>query len=221
MTISIALMGGATLALGLLPTYAQIGVAAPLLLVTLRLIQGFSLGGEFTGSMVYTTELASPRERGFISSSTAAGVTIGFILGSLAAVARHAVHGAGARRVVGLAHSVHRERRSSSRSAGSCAAASHETQEGEKAASIRPPLFPSLVADWRPMVQTFGIIATTNAAHYITFHVCGGAAQESVGGGGVGRRLDLPAREHADAVHRAVREAVRRLALRSHGPPHG
>src|SRR5688500_16613498 len=57
MTISIAMMGGATLLLGLLPTYAQIGLAAPLLLVTMRLIQGFSLGGEFTGSMVYTTEL--------------------------------------------------------------------------------------------------------------------------------------------------------------------
>src|SRR5215475_4507727 len=85
LTVSIALMGGATLLLGLLPTYNQIGVAAPLLLVLMRLIQGFSLGGEFTGSMVYTTELASPLMRGLISSSTAAGTTIGFILGSLSA----------------------------------------------------------------------------------------------------------------------------------------
>lgn len=85
LTVSIALMGGATLAIGLLPTYEQIGVAAPILLVVLRLVQGFSLGGEFTGSMVYTTELASPMLRGLISSSTAAGTTIGFILGSIAA----------------------------------------------------------------------------------------------------------------------------------------
>jgi MFS transporter, MHS family, proline/betaine transporter len=85
LTVSIALMGGATLLLGLLPTYNQVGVAAPLLLVLMRLIQGFSLGGEFTGSMVYTTELASPMMRGLISSSTAAGTTIGFILGSAAA----------------------------------------------------------------------------------------------------------------------------------------
>src|SRR5882724_679697 len=82
LTLSIALMGGSTLILGLLPTYQEIGLAAPLLLVTMRLIQGFSVGGEFTGSMVYTTESSSPLTRGLISSSTAAGVTIGFILGS-------------------------------------------------------------------------------------------------------------------------------------------
>src|SRR5215475_5357085 len=64
LTLSIALMGGSTLVLGLLPTYQQIGIAAPILLVTMRLIQGFSVGGEFTGSMVYTTESASPLTRG-------------------------------------------------------------------------------------------------------------------------------------------------------------
>ena len=88
LTLSIALMGGATLLIGLLPTYEPIGVAAPMLLVLLRLVQGFSLGGEFTGSMVYTTELASPTWRGLVSSSTAAGVTLGFILGSALGVAR-------------------------------------------------------------------------------------------------------------------------------------
>src|SRR5262249_56771045 len=59
LTLSIATMGGATLLLGLLPTNAQIGVAAPVLLVTLRLIQGFSVGGEVTGSMVPSTDLPS------------------------------------------------------------------------------------------------------------------------------------------------------------------
>lgn len=82
LTLSIALMGGATLVMGLLPTYNQIGIAAPVLLMLMRIIQGFSLGGEFTGSMVYTTEQSSPLMRGLISSSTAAGTTMGFILGS-------------------------------------------------------------------------------------------------------------------------------------------
>jgi MHS family citrate/tricarballylate:H+ symporter-like MFS transporter len=45
----------------------------------------------------------------------------------------------------------------------------HETAEGEKAAAMRPALLPSLVADWLPIVRTFGIVAMTNAAYYLTF----------------------------------------------------
>ena len=73
LTLSVALMGAATLAIGLLPTYEQIGMAAPVLLVMLRLAQGFSVGAEFTGSMVYTTELSAPAARGLIGSSSATG----------------------------------------------------------------------------------------------------------------------------------------------------
>src|SRR6187455_3094456 len=82
LTLSIALMGGATLLLGCLPTYNQVGILAPILLMLMRVLQGISLGGEFTGSMVYTTEASSPLLRGLVSSSTAAGTTIAFILGS-------------------------------------------------------------------------------------------------------------------------------------------
>src|SRR4026208_1744968 len=89
--LSLLLMGGSTLAIGLLPTYESIGVAAPILLVTMRLIQGFSVGGEFTGSMVYTTESSAAATRGFVSSSTAAGTTLGFILGSGSAWLVHAL----------------------------------------------------------------------------------------------------------------------------------
>src|SRR5262245_4985614 len=89
LTLSISLMGGATLILGLLPTYQQIGLAAPLPLMLMRIIQGISLGGEFTGSMVYTTEASSPLIRGLVSSSTAAGTTIGFIIGSATAWVVH------------------------------------------------------------------------------------------------------------------------------------
>ena len=168
LTLSIAIMGGATLLLGLLPTYAQIGVAAPVLLVTMRLAQGFSLGGEFTGSMVYTTEQASPMMRGLISSSTAAGTTIGFILGSGAAwlinasMSKDAVSAWGWRIpfvasvlfcIVGwfLRRGI------------------EETPQGLKAAGMRPPLLLSLVADWLPIVRTFGIVAMTNAAYYLAF----------------------------------------------------
>ena len=78
-----------------------------MLLILMRLIQGFSLGGEFTGSMVYTTELASPLMRGIIASSTAAGTTLGFILGSLTAwiVNRTLGHDAVGRRGAGASRS--------------------------------------------------------------------------------------------------------------------
>jgi MFS transporter, MHS family, proline/betaine transporter len=168
LTVSIALMGGATLALGLLPSYAQIGVAAPILLIVCRLVQGFSLGGEFTGSMVYTTELASPTMRGLVSSSTAAGTTLGFILGSGAATlisklmdkADIASYGW---RIPFVA------------SVLLCVAGwflrngIDETAEGKLAAAARPPLWPSIRADRLPMIRTFGIVALTNAAYYFTF----------------------------------------------------
>ena len=168
LTLSIALMGGATLALGLLPTYEQIGMAAPALLMLMRIIQGFSLGGEFTGSMVYTTEGASPLMRGLVSSSTAAGTTIGFILGSGTAwlVNRSmspADVDAWGWRIPFVASVIFMVvgyflRRGIS-----------ETEAGLKAIQARPPLLASIAADWRPILQTFGILAMTNAAYYLTF----------------------------------------------------
>ena len=168
LTLSIALMGGSTLIIGLLPTYQSIGVAAPLLLVTMRLIQGFSVGGEFTGSMVYTTELSAPSKRGLISSCTMAGTTIGFILGSGSAWLVNTLLSADQVAAWGW-------RIPFVGSVLFCVggwflrSGLHESAEGLQAARQRPPLIPSLVADWRPMLQTFGIVAMANAAYYLTF----------------------------------------------------
>ncbi len=168
LTLSIALMGGATLGIGLLPTFDQIGVAAPLLLLLLRLVQGFSLGGEFTGSMVYTTELASPLLRGLVSSSTAAGTTLGFILGSLAAWMVNVALGTEAASAWGW-------RIPFVASVLFCIAGwllrrgIVESEIGAKAAHERVPVWQSLLADVRPIVQTFGIVALTNAAYYLAF----------------------------------------------------
>jgi MHS family proline/betaine transporter-like MFS transporter len=134
----------------------------------MRLIQGFSLGGEFTGSMVYTTEQSSPMMRGLVSSSTAAGTTIGFILGSGSAWLVNALLTPD--QVVTWGWRV-----PFVASVGLCVVGwflrrgIHETAEGLKAAAIRPPLLPSLMADWLPIVRTFGIVAMTNAAYYLTF----------------------------------------------------
>lgn len=168
LTLSIMLMGGATLVIGLLPTYETIGMAAPVLLIAMRLVQGFSLGGEFTGSMVYTTESATPLLRGIIASSTAAGTTLGFILGSATAWLVNRSLGAEASADWGW-------RIPFIGSVVFCILGwflrrgIHEPEVAQKAIEERAPIVRSLIADWKPILQTFGIVAMTNAAYYLTF----------------------------------------------------
>jgi len=81
----IFVMALATFAMGLLPTYAQGGVLAPMLLVVVRLFQGLSAGGEWGGSTSYIVEFAPPTRRGFFGSWQLVGVGGGFLLGSLTA----------------------------------------------------------------------------------------------------------------------------------------
>lgn len=78
--ITIMVMGGATFAVGLLPTFAAIGWFAPLLLVTLRLVQGLALGGEYGGAATYVAEHARPNDRGFSTSFIQITATLGFFL---------------------------------------------------------------------------------------------------------------------------------------------
>jgi len=78
--VTVALMGGATAGVGLLPTYASIGIAAPLLLVLLRVAQGLALGGEYGGAAIYVAEHAPRKKRGFYTSFIHAGVAGGFLL---------------------------------------------------------------------------------------------------------------------------------------------
>jgi len=78
--LSLVLMGGASMLIGCLPTYAQVGVAAPLLLTLLRLIQGFAVGGEWGGAVLIVAEHGPPARRGFWTSWPQAGVAAGNLL---------------------------------------------------------------------------------------------------------------------------------------------
>lgn len=75
-------MGGSSFLIGLLPTYAQVGLAAPILLVALRLLQGIALGGEWGGAVLLATESATKGVRGFFGSIPQLGVPIGLVLGT-------------------------------------------------------------------------------------------------------------------------------------------
>jgi MFS transporter, MHS family, proline/betaine transporter len=83
LAIVILLMSGATLVIGLLPTYSAIGVAAPLLLLLMRCLQGFSAGGEYGGGAVYLAEYAQARHRGKTITYMAWSGVVGFLLGSV------------------------------------------------------------------------------------------------------------------------------------------
>ncbi|WP_172371968.1 MFS transporter [Sporosarcina jiandibaonis] len=84
LVLTLSLMGVATFGMGLLPTYQAIGIWAPILLITLRLIQGIGLGGEWGGALLLAVEYAPDEKRGLYGSIPQMGVTIGMLLGTIA-----------------------------------------------------------------------------------------------------------------------------------------
>jgi metabolite-proton symporter len=82
--ITLSLMGGATMGIGLLPTYDSIGVLAPVLLIVLRVVQGMGIGGEWGGALLLAYEYAPKERRGFFGSVPQMGITLGMLLASLA-----------------------------------------------------------------------------------------------------------------------------------------
>lgn len=81
--LSILLMALPTGCIGLLPTYEQIGIMAPALLTLIRVLQGLSLGGAFSGSMTFLVEHAPEGKRGIMGSTSIVSLIIGFLLGAL------------------------------------------------------------------------------------------------------------------------------------------
>jgi MHS family shikimate/dehydroshikimate transporter-like MFS transporter len=82
LVIALLTMGTATTLVGVLPTYATIGVAAPILLFVLRFLQGLAVGGQWGGAVLLATEYAPEDQRGFYGSFAQAGVPVGLLLGN-------------------------------------------------------------------------------------------------------------------------------------------
>lgn len=80
LTLTLGLMGGSTALIGILPTYHSIGIWAPILLVSLRIIQGIAVGGEWGGALLLSVEYADDNKRGFAGSLPMMGSAVGMIL---------------------------------------------------------------------------------------------------------------------------------------------
>lgn len=86
LTTSMFLMAAPSLIIALTPTFASIGIFAPIILILMRMLQGISVGGEHTGSVVYMTELSSPETRAFSAVIPFVGTVLGVLFGSLVGV---------------------------------------------------------------------------------------------------------------------------------------
>ncbi len=172
LAIVILLMAGSTLAMGLLPTYDAIGVGAPLMLLFLRCLQGFSAGGEYGGGACYLAEFASDRRRGLTVTFIAWSGVVGFLLGSVTVTLLQTLLGdaamdaygwripfliAGPLGLVGL----YIRLKLTDTPAFEQLAASDDV-----AAS---PLREALRTAWRPILQVIGIMIMFNVGYYVVF----------------------------------------------------
>ena len=101
--ITMSIMGGATFAVGLLPNYATAGVAAPVMLVLLRLLQGLALGGEYGGAATYVAEHAPQGKRGLYTSWIQTTATLGLFAALLVVIGTRTMRGRGRVQSLGVA----------------------------------------------------------------------------------------------------------------------
>jgi MFS transporter, MHS family, proline/betaine transporter len=172
LALVILLMSGATIAIGLLPTYASIGVAAPLLLFFLRCLQGFSAGGEYGGGAVYLAEFASEKRRGLTITFMAWSGVVGFLIGSVTVTLLQALLPADAMdsygwRIpfliagpLGLIGLYIRLRLDDTPQFA-------ELSKTEQVASS--PLREAVTTSWRPILQVIGLFIVFNVGYYVVF----------------------------------------------------
>ncbi|MEW2355471.1 MFS transporter [Spirillospora sp. NPDC029432] len=169
LAITIILMSGSTFLIGVLPGYDTIGIAAPLLLLAVRLVQGFSTGGEYGGAATVIAEYAPTKRRGFFGSFLEFGTLSGYILGAGLVLgvdlvlSDEALHSWGWRipflialplGLVGLYIRTKLED-------------TPEFQKIEQAGEVaRSPLKETLVHNWKMILNLIGIVILLNVANY-------------------------------------------------------
>ena len=104
--VTMSLMGVGTFFIGVLPGYATWGIAAPIVLIALRLVQGLALGGEYGGAAIYVAEHAPKNKRGFYTSWIQTTATLGLFMALLLILGIRTCDGRSRLRRLGLAHSV-------------------------------------------------------------------------------------------------------------------
>ncbi|MCV7318203.1 MFS transporter [Mycolicibacterium confluentis] len=172
LALVILLMSAATLAIGLLPTYTSIGIAAPLLLLLMRCLQGFSAGGEYGGGAVYLAEYADDAHRGRTITFMVWSGVVGFLLGSVTVTLLQALlpaaamdsYGwripfliAGPLGLVGLYIRLRLDDTPEFK----------ELSETDNVA--KSPLRESVTTSWRRILQVIGLFIVFNVGYYVVF----------------------------------------------------
>jgi MFS transporter, MHS family, proline/betaine transporter len=172
LALVILLMSGSTLAIGLVPSYDTIGVLAPLLLLFLRCLQGFSAGGEYGSGACFLAEYAPDKHRGFVVSFLVWSVVVGFLIGSLTVTGLEAVLSESAMDsygwripflIAGLLGAVGLYIRLR---LGDTPEFEALRDEGEVSSS---PLKEAVTTSWRPILQIAGLVVIHNVGFYIVF----------------------------------------------------
>jgi MHS family proline/betaine transporter-like MFS transporter len=172
LALVILLMSAATLGIGVLPTYDTVGVLAPVLLLALRCLQGFSAGGEYGGGAVYLAEFADDARRGVTVTFMAWSGVLGFLLGSVTVTVLQTVLPAAAMESYGW--------RLPFLIAGPLGLVGlyirlrlGDTPQFEKLSSAaeiaRSPLREALSTSWRQILQVIGLFVVFNIGYYVVF----------------------------------------------------